>query len=80
MFLPLTPTNYDLLIIDEKHVMISFTVVRNATKIQSGLAFINEPKIATEMVKWFDNVLMNKAIPVSDYVEQTFDGKISHTV
>jgi hypothetical protein len=68
LYFSLASASFDMLIIDDMHVIISYSVTEGAQDLQSGIAFINEPNIARQMAKWFDNVFKPKAKLASDCI------------
>jgi hypothetical protein len=61
---------FDVLVLDRKHAIISFTKTAGISTVQSGILFENEPKIASDLSDWFDQLLIRKAVPFDLWLEQ----------
>lgn len=60
------PWGLDFLIVDEEHMIIGFPSIR-VKELKLGLAFIAQPNLVREVTSWFDEFILNKALPYQEF-------------
>lgn len=54
---------FDVLIMDSRHVILSFTTKQNVKIVEKGLLFEDKPEIAQPFSEWFDHLMKTEATP-----------------
>ncbi|MBU1180534.1 hypothetical protein KJ885_06330 [Patescibacteria group bacterium] len=62
------PIGLDLLIIDNKHLLIALPTIATDPALRKGIKFVNAPDLVTDISSWYDNYLWSKA---SDTIPST---------
>lgn len=52
---------FDVLIIDEEHLFLSFPVIQAGANVQTSIFFENQPHLCRDLVSWFDQRLKNSS-------------------
>lgn len=61
---------FDVLIADSKHVNIGFPFGEDDHKLASALEFENQPKLAEDLISWYDKILHSQAKSFDDWVKE----------
>jgi hypothetical protein len=56
-----TPIGLDLLIIDDKHLLIALPTVATDPALRKGIKFVDAPDLVIDILGWYDNYLWSKA-------------------
>jgi len=64
------PLGFDLLIVDDQHVFIGIPSVADEQVLSRALIFENQNKLATELVDWYDHVLVRSTVTFDEFKEQ----------
>ena len=64
------PLGFDLLIIDDQHVFIGIPSVADEQVLSRALVFENQNKLASELVDWYDQVLVRSTVTFNEIKEQ----------
>jgi len=62
--------NFDILIVDDKHVNIGIQSFKDEKKLESAVSFQDQPKVAQDMLSWFDRIVLPKAVKYDTWVEE----------
>lgn len=69
------PLGFDLLIIDDQHVFIGIPSVADEQVLSRALVFENQNKLASELVDWYDHMLVRSTVTFAELKEKiTRDG------
>ncbi len=65
------PIGFDLLIVDDKHVIIAFPPLGDVENLQTGILFENKSEVAAELASWFDQCVRspNFSVKYEDWVQ-----------
>ena len=61
---------FDVQIVDSKHVNIGFPFGGDDHKLASALEFENQPKLAEDLIVWYDKILHSHAKSLDDWVKK----------
>jgi len=64
------PLGFDLLIVDDQHVFIGIPSVADEQMLSRALVFENQNKLASELVDWYDQVLVRSTVTYEDVKQQ----------
>jgi hypothetical protein len=69
------PVGFDLLIVDDQHVFMGIPSVADEQLLSRALVFENQNKLASELVDWYDQVLVRSTVTFEEIKERiTRDG------
>jgi len=57
----------DVLIVDVDHIHLALRTLQGAVDFQSGIAFENQPKLASVFVDWFEQIILCDAVPYEEF-------------
>ncbi len=57
------PTGLDLLIVDDKHLIIAFPTLGVSPDLRCGLVFVNHAQLVSQIARWYDEHLWSARTP-----------------
>jgi hypothetical protein len=55
------PVGFELLIVDDMHVVIGFTTLHRESDLQTGLLFENSPEVARDFSDWLQRLVLPRS-------------------
>ena len=57
------PKGLDLLIVDDRHLIIAFPTLDVSPDLRYGLVFVGQPELVSKIARWYDEYLWNARTP-----------------
>lgn len=68
------PIGLDLLAVDITSVNLGLASIPKNNTLPTALSFEQDPEITRELVEWFDNIILPKAVPFDEWLESIRKG------